>query len=110
MFGVPHMYTPRLDYWNLPSWTYAADNAPYRKTLQELLDWDQIRDPRHMRLKKADQIGRPRRSHAGSVPDAIRPRLPGGSTPRGLRCESRPEQPTRQEINVIRLAWEDLAA
>jgi Patatin-like phospholipase len=33
MFGVPHMYTPRLDYWNLPSWTYAADNGPYRKTL-----------------------------------------------------------------------------
>ena len=22
MFGVPHMYTPRLDWWNMPSWTY----------------------------------------------------------------------------------------
>ncbi len=50
MFGVPHMYTPRLDYWNMPSWTYAADNTPYRKTLEEFLDWDQIRDPGHMRL------------------------------------------------------------
>ena len=50
VFGVPHMYTPRLDYWNLPSWTYASDNTPYRKTLEEFLDWDQIRDPGHMRL------------------------------------------------------------
>ena len=50
MFGVPHMYTPRLDWWNMPSWTYLSDNTPYRKTLEDLLDWDQIRDPEHMRL------------------------------------------------------------
>jgi NTE family protein len=50
MFGVPHMYTPRLDWWNMPTWTYASDNTPYRKTLEDLLDWDQIRDPGHMRL------------------------------------------------------------
>ena len=50
MFGVPHMYTPRLDWWNMQSWTYASDNTPYRKTLEDLLDWDQIRDPEHMRL------------------------------------------------------------
>ena len=28
VFGVPHMYTPRLDYWNLPNWTYASDTTP----------------------------------------------------------------------------------
>src|SRR6266568_3678697 len=50
MFGVPHMYTPRLDWWNMPSWTYLSDNTPFRKTLEDLLDWDQIRDPGHMRL------------------------------------------------------------
>jgi NTE family protein len=50
MLGVPHMYTPRLDFWNMPSWTYVSDNTPYRKTLEDLLDWDQIRDPEHMRL------------------------------------------------------------
>jgi NTE family protein len=50
MFGVPHMYAPRLDFWNMPSWTYVSDNTPYRKTLEDLLDWDQIRDPEHMRL------------------------------------------------------------
>jgi NTE family protein len=50
MFGVPHMYRPRLDYWNLPSWTYASDTTPLKNTLEDLLDWDQIRDPGHMRL------------------------------------------------------------
>jgi hypothetical protein len=47
--GVPHMYRPRLDYWSLPSWTYAADNTPLKETL-ERLDWDQVRDPDHMRV------------------------------------------------------------
>jgi len=50
MFGVPHMYRPRLDYWNLPNWTYFSDNTPLKGTLEDLLDWDQIRDPEHMRL------------------------------------------------------------
>ena len=44
------MYTPRLDWWNMPSWTYLSDNTPFRKTLEDLLDWDRIRDPEHMRL------------------------------------------------------------
>jgi len=47
--GVPHMYRPRLDYWRLASWTYAADNTPLRETLGRL-DWDQVRDPEHMRV------------------------------------------------------------
>ena len=47
--GVPHMYRPRLDYWRLLTWTYAADNTPLKETL-ERLDWDQVRDPDHMRV------------------------------------------------------------
>ncbi len=47
--AVPHMYRPRLDYWRLPTWTYAADNTPLKETL-ERLDWDQVRDPDHMRV------------------------------------------------------------
>ena len=47
--AVPHMYRPRLDYWSLPTWTYAADNTPLKKTL-ERLDWEQVRDPDHMRV------------------------------------------------------------
>ena len=50
MFGVPHMYRPRRDYWNMPNWTYFSDTTPLKNTLEDLLDWDQIRDPDHMRL------------------------------------------------------------
>jgi NTE family protein len=50
MFGVPHMYRPRRDYWNMPNWTYFSDITPLKNTLEDLLDWDQIRDPDHMRL------------------------------------------------------------
>ncbi len=46
---VPHMYRPRLDFWNLPTWTYVA-KPTVKKTLEDLLDWDQVRDPEHMRL------------------------------------------------------------
>ena len=46
---VPHMYRPRLDYWRLWTWTYAANNTPLREML-ERLDWDQVRDPDHMRV------------------------------------------------------------
>lgn len=50
MFGVPHMYEPRLDYWNIANWTYVSDPSPLKKTLLDLLDWDQVRDSEHMRL------------------------------------------------------------
>jgi len=43
------MYRPRLDYWSFPTWTYVADNTPLKKTL-ERLDWEQVRDPDHMRV------------------------------------------------------------
>ena len=46
---VPHMYRPRLDVWNLPTWTYVA-KPTLKTTLEDLLDWDQVRDPEHMRL------------------------------------------------------------
>ena len=50
MFGVPHMYTPRWDYWKILNWTYVAKTTPLAKTLEELLDWEQLRDPEHMRV------------------------------------------------------------
>ena len=50
MFGIPHMYVPRLDYWNVLSWTYFCDTTPLRRTLEELLDWERVRDPSHMRV------------------------------------------------------------
>ncbi len=50
MFGVPHMYRPRWDYWNLPTWTAFCDTTPIKKTLEDLLDWEQVCDPKHMRV------------------------------------------------------------
>jgi predicted acylesterase/phospholipase RssA len=50
MFGSPHMYTPRWDYWNALSWTYFCETTPLKKTLEDLLDWEQVRDSEHMRL------------------------------------------------------------
>jgi NTE family protein len=44
------MYTPRRDYWNLPSWTYLCETTPLKKTLENLLDWEQVRDSEHMRV------------------------------------------------------------
>ena len=46
---VPGMYRPRLDVWNLPDWTSIA-KPTMGKTLDALVDWDQVRDPGHMRL------------------------------------------------------------
>jgi len=46
---VPGMYRPRLDVWNLPDWTYIA-KPTIGKTLEALVDWDQVRDPGHMRV------------------------------------------------------------
>ena len=50
MFGVPHMYSPRWDYWNLPTWTSFCDTTLLKETLEDLLDWEQVRDPKHMRV------------------------------------------------------------
>jgi NTE family protein len=50
MFGVPHMYRPRWDYWNLPTWTSFCDTTLLKETLEDLLDWEQVRDPKHMRV------------------------------------------------------------
>ncbi len=50
LFGLPHMYTWRRDYWNILNWTHMVDNSPARRTLKELLDWDQVRDPGHIRV------------------------------------------------------------
>jgi NTE family protein len=44
------MYRPRWDYWNLPTWTAFCDTTPMKMTLEDLLDWEQVCDPKHMRV------------------------------------------------------------
>jgi predicted acylesterase/phospholipase RssA len=50
LLGSPRMYAPRRDFWNAPNWTYFCDTTPLKRTLEDLLDWEQVRDPEHMRL------------------------------------------------------------
>ena len=79
---VPGMYRPRLDVWNLPDWTYVA-KPTVGKTLEDLVDWDQVRDPRHMRLTVS----------ASGVEDgavAYFTNIPADKLPRPLQPEYQP--------------------
>ncbi len=78
---VPGMYRPRLDVWNLPDWTYVA-KPTMGKTLDSLVDWDQVRDPGHMRLTVS----------ASGVEDgtvAYFTNIPADKLPAGSRSTSR---------------------
>jgi len=67
VFGVPHMYRPRLDYWEAPTWTYLSNNSPLKKTLGRL-DWDQVNDPGHMRVfVSATDVDDGQRSYFGNT-------------------------------------------
>jgi NTE family protein len=50
LFGNPNFYLSRTDYFNLPHWTSLCSTAPLHATLQKNCDFDQINDPRHMRI------------------------------------------------------------
>jgi NTE family protein len=43
-FGDRNFFVPRLDYFNLPGWTYFYDTAPLRDTLKQLVDLDALLD------------------------------------------------------------------
>ena len=76
------MYRPRLDVWNLPDWTYVA-KPTIGKTLDDLVDWDQVRDPGHMRLTVS----------ASGVEDgtvAYFTNIPADKLPRPLQPEYQP--------------------
>jgi NTE family protein len=74
--GVPHMYRPRLDYWNFPAWTYVAENKPLKETL-ERLDWDQVRDWEHMRLfVSASDVENGKTTYFSNLPPEKLPRRP----------------------------------
>jgi len=72
---VPHMYSARMDYWALPAWTYGAYNTPLKEML-EGLDWDQVRDPDHMRVfVSASDIENGKTVYFSNIPPG---RLPPG--------------------------------
>jgi len=46
IFGNPHFFMPRLDFFALASWTNLYDTAPLRHTLEQLVDLDALADSR----------------------------------------------------------------
>lgn len=46
IFGNPHFFVPRLDFFALPSWTNIYDTDPLRRTLAQLVDLDALADSR----------------------------------------------------------------
>jgi NTE family protein len=48
--GNPNFYKLRTDFWSLLSWTALCDIAPMRKTMEDICDFSQINDSRHMRF------------------------------------------------------------
>lgn len=86
--GIPHMYVPRWDYWNAFGWTYFCDTAPLRRTLEDLLDWEQLRNPEHMRVivsASAVETGETRYfTNFGAEPFTVDHVLASGSIPPGF--------------------------
>ncbi len=50
MLGNPNFYTPRMDVFNLPTWTNLYDTSPMYATLNTICDFRQINDASHMRM------------------------------------------------------------
>jgi predicted acylesterase/phospholipase RssA len=46
VFGNPHFFVPRLDYYALPVWTNIYDTEPLRQTLSGLVDLEALADPK----------------------------------------------------------------
>jgi predicted acylesterase/phospholipase RssA len=44
MWGNPHFFTPRLDYWDLAKWTSFYKTDPLRRTLEEFVDAERLAD------------------------------------------------------------------
>jgi NTE family protein len=50
LFGTPNFYTLRNDFMNFANWTSLCDVTPMRATLERLCDFEQINNPKNMRL------------------------------------------------------------
>jgi len=45
VFGNPHFFMPRTDYFDFANWTSLYDNAPLRRTIDKLVDMRALADP-----------------------------------------------------------------
>lgn len=86
-FGNRNFYTLRTDFHLLASWTALCDISPMQRTLEELCDFDQISDPRHMRFAvTATDIGTGSSKRFLNTKERIRPEhvLASGALPPGF--------------------------
>jgi predicted acylesterase/phospholipase RssA len=50
LLGNPNFWQSRTDYLNLPSWTSLCTTAPMYQTLARQLDFEQLNNPKHIRI------------------------------------------------------------
>jgi NTE family protein len=50
MFGNPHFYTLRRDWFNTLNWTSLCDVSPMYRTLTEMVDFDRLNDPAQVKF------------------------------------------------------------
>ena len=50
IFGNPHFWRSRMDYFDAPQWTSFCDVSPMRETLNAICDFAQLNDPHHIRV------------------------------------------------------------
>ena len=50
LLGNPNFYKNRSDWWNHKEWTSLCDTRPIHETLQQVVDWDRLNDPKNMRI------------------------------------------------------------
>lgn len=94
---VPNMYRPRLDFWNLPTWTYVA-KPTLKRTLEDLLDWDQGTGFGAHAAERLGERRRKRRGHVLQQPSSEEASPRAGVLGRALRsgaCAGQRELPGR---------------
>jgi NTE family protein len=50
LFGHPNFYRLRTDWWECSGWTSFCDTRPIHKTLQQVVDWDRLNNPKTIRI------------------------------------------------------------
>lgn len=50
LFGNPHFFRPRMDYWTLPLWQSFYSVAPMYDTLDRIVDWDRLNDTAQVKV------------------------------------------------------------
>jgi len=50
LFGNPHFYQLRTDWWKYSQWTSFCDTSPIYETLRKVVDWERLNDTKTIRV------------------------------------------------------------